>query len=124
MKKFILAALLVSMLAMVLAVPAFAERAKDTCVASTLCSDSDISAYRWLAMANYYAGQPAVIDLTKLSDSDISAYRWEAMTRYYLEHSASTALTTLSDSDISAYRWLAMARFYVEQPPSTAINMP
>ena len=56
MKKFIFAALLVSMLAMALTVPAFAEQAKDTCVASRPCSDDDISAYRWQAMAKYYVG--------------------------------------------------------------------
>ena len=98
MRKFIFAALLVSILAIALTVPAFAEQAKDTCVASSPCSDSEISAYRWLAMAEYYTGQPARIDLTTLSDSDISAYRWLAMARFYGEQPNPTAATTLSDS--------------------------
>ncbi len=124
MKKFIFAALLVSMLAMALTVPAFAEQAKDTCVASRPCSDSEISAYRWLAMAKYYTEQPSLVNLTTQSDSDISAYRWEAMAKFYAEQLSLNDLTTLSDGDISAYRWEAMGKFYTGQSALTAITTP
>ena len=65
-------------------------------------------------------------DLTTLSAADVSAYRWQAMAHFYAEHPKSRVdpttpsfgvdLTTLSAADVSAYRWQAMARFYGEHP--------
>jgi hypothetical protein len=48
----------------------------------------DISAFRWNAMADYYAGQngeQSVLfsDLTTFDAAEIVAYRWNAMADYY-----------------------------------------
>lgn len=98
----------------------FAQDAADL----TTLSDGDISAYRWQAMAEFYAVQPAVSDLTTLSDGDISAYRWEAMAEFYTVQPAVSDLITLSDGDILAYRWEAMAEFYDGQPALAAMTTP
>ena len=69
-------------------------------------------------------------NLTTLSAADISAYRWQAMAHFYAEHpksrvdlttpSSGVDLTTLSAADVSAYRWRSMARFYAEHPTTRA----
>ena len=80
----------------------------------TTLSADDITAYRWQAMAQYYARTPIrEMDLTTLSAEDILAYRWQAMAQYYAQVSTNGSdLTTLSSDDITAYRWQAMARYY------------
>ena len=61
---------------------------------STALSASDVSAYRWQAMAEFYSSQAGVIPVTgenvaALSASDISAYRWQAMAAFYSKQAAS-----------------------------------
>ncbi|MBN1453008.1 MAG: hypothetical protein JW963_18465 [Anaerolineales bacterium] len=73
------------------------------------------------------AGQPATQNLTTLSAADISAYRWDAMAKFYAAQGAQIPvtganLTTLSAADVSAYRWEAMAKFYAGQT-SAAVNL-
>jgi hypothetical protein len=72
-------------------------------------------------------GQPATQNLTTLSAADASAYRWEAMARFYATQGAQIPvtgrdLTTLNAADASAYRWDAIARFYAGQA-SPAANL-
>ena len=55
---------------------------------------------------------PQTVDLRTLSAGDISAYRWNAMANYYANQAQNVDLRTLSAGDISAYRWNAMANFY------------
>jgi hypothetical protein len=60
---------------------------------STALSASDVSAYRWQAMAAFYSSQAGVIPVTgenfvTLSASDISAYRWQAMAAFYSKQAA------------------------------------
>lgn len=55
---------------------------------------------------------PQTVDLRTLSPADVSAYRWNAMADYYAAQAQSVDLRTLSAGDISAYRWNAMAAFY------------
>jgi hypothetical protein len=90
----------------------------------TTLSDDDISAYRWEAMAKFYAMQPTIVDLTTLNDGEISTYRWAAMAQYYAAQPGLADLTTLSDDDISAYRWEAMAEFYIVQSALTVVTIP
>lgn len=59
-------------------------------------------------------------DLTTLDAAEISAFRWIAMAEFYANQNKSQGavsgdLTTLNAADISAYRWNAMARYYQEQ---------
>jgi hypothetical protein len=62
----------------------------------TTLSAADVSAYRWLAMARFYAGQPKPgVDLTTLSAADVSAYRWLAMARFYAKHPGTRASQAL-----------------------------
>ena len=58
--------------------------------------------------------EKAETDLTKLSPADVSAYRWIAMGEYFVEEPSgiSVDLRTLSADDVMAYRWISMARFY------------
>jgi hypothetical protein len=56
-------------------------------------------------------------DLSTLSASDVSAYRWEAMAKFYSSQAAGIPftgqnLTSLSAAEVSAYRWQGMAQFY------------
>jgi hypothetical protein len=86
---------------------------------------ADISAFRWIAMAEFYTANsdlrvPANVDRTTLDAGDISAYRWNAMGEFYAAQnethdSVSADLTTLTAEDISAYRWNAMGKFYAAQ---------
>ncbi|HSG45263.1 MAG TPA: hypothetical protein VLA72_19120 [Anaerolineales bacterium] len=97
--------------------PAFSAGQPATQNLTTL-STADISAYRWNAMAKFYAGQAsATANLTTLSAADVSAYRWGAMANFYATQQAQIPvtgrdLTTLSAADISVYRWQAIADFY------------
>ena len=84
--------------------------------------------YQSGALPVFSAGQSATQNLTTLSAADISAYRWEAMAKYYAAQGAQIPvaggnLTTLSADDISAYRWEAMAKFYAGQA-APKINPP
>ena len=90
----------------------------------TTLSDDGISAYRWEAMAKFYAMQPALVDLTTLNDGEMLTYRWAAMAQYYAAQPALADLTTMSDDDISAYRWEAMAEFYTVQSALTVATVP
>jgi hypothetical protein len=68
----------------------------------------------------FSAGQPASHNLTTLSAADVSAYRWQAMADFYAAQQAQIPvtggdLTTLSAVEVSAYRWQAMADFYANQ---------
>ena len=58
--------------------------------ADKLLTDYDAgeaSAYRWRAMAQYYAQAPTnSVDLTTLSAEEVLAYRWQAMAQYYASH--------------------------------------
>lgn len=54
----------------------------------TTLDAADISAFRWIAMAEFYAANmekmvTANVDLTTLDAEEISAYRWNAMTKFY-----------------------------------------
>jgi len=55
-------------------------------------------------------------DLTTLDSSEISAYRWNAMADFYANLSSGLAgdLTTLDSAEISAYRWNARADFFAK----------
>jgi hypothetical protein len=47
-------------------------------------SANDVSAYRWQAIARFYAKDPYIgVDLTTLSPDDVMAFRWQAMARTY-----------------------------------------
>ncbi|MEJ2598762.1 MAG: hypothetical protein P8Z00_10545 [Anaerolineales bacterium] len=86
----------------------------------TTLSAEDVSAYRWQAMAQHYAGNPTRgSDLTALSAEDVSVYRWQAMAQAYARAPISgNDLTALSAADVSAYRWQAMAQAYAQIPIS------
>ena len=79
------------------------------------------SAISGLAINRSRASQiGGVSDLTKLNAVDISAFRWIAMADFYAANSERTGganvdLTTFDAAEISAYRWNAMARFYEKQ---------
>jgi hypothetical protein len=90
----------------------------------TTLGDDDVSAYRWEAMAKFYAMQPTIVDLTTLNDGEILTYRWQSIASNYAAQPALVDLTTLSDDDISAYRWEAMADFYAVQTALTVVNVP
>lgn len=81
-------------------------------------SAGDISAYRWEALARFYASQPnAGTDLTGLSPADNSGHRRQPPRRFYASQpKAGVDLTSLSPADISAYRWQALAHFYADHP--------
>ena len=64
------------------------------------------------------------VDLTTLNDAEVSAYRWQAMAQFYAGQTATQNLTTLSDAEVSAYRWQAMAAFYADQAAPTALTTP
>jgi len=81
----------------------------------TTLSAADASAYRWDAIAKFYAEQSAAQNLTTLSAADASAYRWDAIAKFYAGQATTQNLTTLSAAEASAYRWEAMAKFYAEQ---------
>ena len=97
------------------------EEARDL----TTLDAAEISAFRWMAMAEFYVTnnelmETASMDLRILNAADISAFRWNAMAEFYVANSelmgtASMDLTTLDAAEISAYRWNAMAEFYEEQ---------
>ena len=77
-------------------------------------------------MPAFSVGQPAAQNLTTLSADDVSAYRWEAMADFYAAPQAQIPvtggdLTILSAADVSARRWQAMADFYASQA-STAVK--
>jgi hypothetical protein len=117
----------------VLAISAFSGIAMNRANAShevgygdlTTLDAADISAYRWIAMAEFYAAnseqmEAANVDLTTLDAEEISAYRWNAMAKFYSNQiksqgSLTSNLTTLDAAEISAYRWNAMAKFYAAQ---------
>jgi hypothetical protein len=96
----------------------------------TTLDAAEISAYRWNAMAKFYAANSeqvgtAMVDLTTLDAAEISAYRWNAMAKFYAANvermgTAKVDLTTLDAAEISAYRWNAMAKFYAAQNESQA----
>jgi hypothetical protein len=107
---------------------------------STL-SAAEASAYRWDAMAKFYARQAAAQNLTTLSAAEASAYRWDAMAKFYAGQASPAAnlswparpdfsqlnqqnLTALSAADASAYRWDAIARFYAGQAPAFHYTAP
>jgi hypothetical protein len=74
----------------------------------------------------FSAAQPAAQNLTTLSTDDVTAYRWQAMADFYAAQQAQIPvtggdLTTLSADDVTAYRWRAMADFYTSQA-STAVK--
>ena len=69
-------------------------------------------------------GQPATQNLTTLSATDALAYRWEAMAKFYAAQQAQIPvtgmdLTTLSADDILTYRWEAISDFYTRQTSKT-----
>jgi hypothetical protein len=75
------------------------------------------------------AGQSATQNLTALSTTDIAAYRWEAMAKFYAAQGSQIPvtggnLTTLSANDISAYRWNAIGRFYAAQASAVDLSWP
>ena len=80
----------------------------------TTLDAADISAFRWIAMAEFYVANSELIgtesvDLTTLDAADISAYRWNAMAEFYVANSElvgteSVDLTTLDAVDIYGYR--------------------
>ena len=81
---------------------------------------AEASAYRYTAMAKFYA---MASDLTSLDADEVSVYRWNAIAKFYESHRALTGdLTPLNAVDASAYRWEAMAKFYARQA-STAVNL-
>lgn len=85
-----------------------------------------IMIYRSGALPAFSVGQPAAQNLTTLSSDDVSAYRWEAMADFYAAPQAQIPvtggeLTILSAADVSARRWQAMADFYASQA-STAVK--
>jgi len=50
----------------------------------TELNTDDISAYRWLAIARFYSGDPYFgVDLTTLAPDDVMAFRWLALARAY-----------------------------------------
>ena len=50
-------------------------------------SAEDVLAYRWQAMARYYAQAPANgRNLTDYSADEVLTYRWQAMAQYYADH--------------------------------------
>jgi hypothetical protein len=60
---------------------------------STALSASDVSAYRWQAMAEFYSSQAGLVPVTgenlaTISAADISAYRWQAMAAFYSKQAA------------------------------------
>lgn len=86
----------------------------------TAYSAAEISAYRWIAMANFYKAQGVSTGyLASLNAADRAAYRWGALDRERLLRATSGAmsadLTAFNASDISVYRWEAMAKFYASQ---------
>lgn len=91
----------------------------------TALNAADISAFRWTAMAEFYASNSellgtANVALTALDAADISAFRWAAMAEFYavnneLLGTANVDLTTFDAADISAFRWAAMAEYYAVQ---------
>jgi hypothetical protein len=85
-----------------------------------------IMTFRSGALPAFSAAQPAAQNLTTLSATDVTAYRWQAMADFYAAQQAQIPvtggdLTTLSAADISAYRWQAMADFYTNQA-ATAVQ--
>ncbi len=88
---------------------------------------SVIALYQSGVLPSISVGQPATQNLTTLSATDVSAYRWDAIARFYATQGAQIPvtrvnLTTLSAADVSAYRWDAIARFYAGQAPA-AVNL-
>jgi len=88
---------------------------------------SAIVVYQSGVLPTISTGQPATRNLTTLSAADVSAYRWEAMAKFYAAQGVQIPvtggnLTILSNADISAYRWDAMARFYAGRAPA-AVNL-
>ena len=86
-------------------------------------------------------GQPATQNLSTLSAAEASAYRWDAMAKFYAGQASPAAnlswparpdfsqlnqqnLTALSAADASAYRWDAIARFYAGQAPAFHYTAP
>jgi len=83
---------------------------------------SVIALYQSGVLPTISIGQSSAQDLTTLSAADASAYRWEAMAKFYAGQPATQNLTTLSAAEVSAYRWDAIARFYAGQA-SPAANL-
>lgn len=85
-----------------------------------------IMAFRSGTLPAFSAGQPSAQNLTALSAADITAYRWQAVADFYAASQAQIPvtggdLTTLSANEVSAYRWQAMADFYTSQT-ATAVQ--
>jgi hypothetical protein len=68
----------------------------------------DLLAYRWQAMAEFY--QENGLLAHRMASEDLTAYRWNAMAMFYAEHGLLNEYT--NPDDLLAYRWHAMAEFY------------
>jgi hypothetical protein len=79
---------------------------------------ADLSAYRWQAMANFYAENGLLNSRTfdSAAAADLSAYRWRAMANFYADNDLLNSRTfdSAAAADLSAYRWRAMGEFYKE----------